>query len=60
MTDEISKMLLCDLDVMIKTYCPIHGINTNGEIWFKDDATEEQKEKARQLMAANIENVSRE
>ena len=43
-------MKIDELDTLIKSVCPIHGINSNGVIWYKDDATEEQKLQAQDLM----------
>lgn len=47
-------MNLIDLDQMISAVCPIHGINTNGVIWFRPEATEDQKAAAEALMAQHL------
>lgn len=38
------------LSAMIESVCPIDGINSNGVIWFKDEATDEQRGDAQTLM----------
>jgi hypothetical protein len=35
-----------ELDKAIQTVCPIHGVNSNGVIDFKDEATEGQRASA--------------
>lgn len=47
-------MLIEDLDQLIKTVCPIDGIDTKGAIWFAVGATAEQKAAARALMDAHL------
>ncbi len=47
-------MTIDALDQLIKTVCPIDGINSNGVLWFKPDATDEQKAAAQALMDANL------
>ena len=44
-------MKLYELDDLIKTLCPIEGVNSSGAIWFKPEATPEQREAAEALMA---------
>lgn len=39
-------MLIQELDQLIKQVCPIDGLNSSGTIWFKQEATEEQKQAA--------------
>lgn len=51
-------MKLFELDELIKSVCPIDGINSDGEIWFSDTATEEQKAEARDLIINNLGNVT--
>lgn len=45
-------MKLYQLDELIKTVCPIDGINSNGVIWFKPEATDEQKVAAQAIADA--------
>lgn len=47
-------MKLAELNDMIAGICPIHGINSNGEICFMDEATDTQKQTARDIMDANL------
>jgi len=47
-------MKICDLDQMIKAVAPIDGINSNGVICFKPEATDEQKVAAQALMEATL------
>lgn len=47
-------MKLADLDALIKTVCPIDGINSSGVISFKPEATDAQKTAAQALMDANL------
>lgn len=44
-------MKLWELDEAIKAVCPIDGVSSSGTIWFKPEATEEQKTTAQALMA---------
>ena len=50
-------MKLAELHEAINLVCPIIGINSNGDIWFADDATEQQKLDAEEIMAENIESL---
>ena len=50
-------MTLSELDQLIKTVCPIYGINNKGDIHFKEEATEQQRTDARTIVEANIANV---
>lgn len=43
-------MTVLELHYEIEKVCPIHGVNSNGVIWFKDEATDEQKNQARSIM----------
>lgn len=47
-------MLIEDLDQLIKTVCPIDGIDTKGIIWFAVGATAEQKAAAQALMDEHL------
>lgn len=47
-------MLIEDLDQLIKTVCPIDGIDTSGTIWFSAGATDSQKTAARALMDEHL------
>ena len=44
-------MKLYEIDEAIKAVCPIEGVNSSGVIWFKPEATPEQREAAEALMA---------
>lgn len=50
-------MNLSELDQLISSVCPIHGINTNSVIWFKPEATEAQKSDAQALMEQHLASV---
>lgn len=47
-------MKIAELDTMIKAVCPIDGINSAGVIWFKPEATPEQRAAAQALMDTNL------
>ena len=47
-------MRIENLDLAIKEICPIDGINSNGEISFKPNATPEQKKAAAEMMSLNL------
>jgi len=51
-------MKLHELDELIRTVCPIDGINTDGVIWFRAEATEAQKADAIELMAQHLAQVT--
>lgn len=53
-------MKLYELDQLIKTVCPIDGIDSNGGICFKPEATEEQKAAAQELMDEHIGSLTNE
>lgn len=42
-------MLIEELDKLIKTVCPIDGLDSVGNIWWTSEATEEQKKAAIEL-----------
>lgn len=46
-------MKLYELNDLIAAVCPIEGINSDGIIWFKPQATEIQIAAAQALMDAN-------
>lgn len=50
-------MLIHELDQLIQAVCPIDGLSSNGEIWFKPEATEEQKAAAQALMDEHLASV---
>lgn len=47
-------MKLYELDELIKTLCPIDGINSDGVICFQESATPEQRAAAEALMQAHL------
>lgn len=47
-------MNLDQLHSLIAALCPINGINSNGAIWFKPEATPEQQAAAQAIMVANL------
>jgi uncharacterized pyridoxal phosphate-containing UPF0001 family protein len=54
---ERNGMNLGQLDQLIKAVAPIDGINTNGVIWFKPEATDEQKAAAQALMDEHLASI---
>lgn len=50
-------MKLSELSQSIAAVCPIDGINSDGVIWFKPDATDEQKAAAQALMDTHLAEV---
>ena len=55
---ECDGMNIGQLDQLIKAVAPIDGINTNGVIWFKPEATDEQKAAAQALMDEHLPNIT--
>lgn len=53
-------MRIEELNDSIVEVCPIDGINSDGVIWFKPEATDEQKIAAQTIMEQNIALVDRE
>jgi hypothetical protein len=51
-------MKIHELNDMIQEVCPIDGINSDGVIWFKPEATDEQKVAAQALMDENLSAVA--
>jgi hypothetical protein len=51
-------MTIGQLDALIKAICPIHGINSDGVIWFKEASTEAQREEAVIILNLNIDKLS--
>lgn len=47
-------MKLWQLDELIKTVCPIEGINSDGDVWFAPDATDAEKQAAYSLMQQHL------
>ena len=47
-------MILAQLNELIAEVCPIDGINSDGVIFFKAEATTEQRAAAQALMEANL------
>lgn len=43
-------MTLAQLNDQIAAVCPIDGINSDGVIWFKPEATDDQRKSAQALM----------
>lgn len=50
-------MKLHELNDLIAAVCPIEGVNSNGVIWFKPEATSAQKIEAQAIMDANLASV---
>lgn len=50
-------MKLYELDQLIAAVCPIDGINSDGVIWFKPEATDNQKLQAQALMDTHLAEV---
>lgn len=50
-------MKLNELNDIIALVCPIYGINTDGVIWFKPEATEAQKAEAKAIMDQHKANI---
>ena len=50
-------MKLYELDDLIKAVAPIDGINSSGAIWYKPEATAEQRAAAQALMDAHLAEV---
>ena len=47
-------MKIRELDALIKVVCPIDGVNSDGVIWFKPEATAEQRAAAQQIISENL------
>ena len=47
-------MNILDLLDLISAVCPVDGINSDGVIWFKPEATQQQQDAATALMAQYI------
>lgn len=47
-------MNIAELDFIVKQVCPIHGINSDGVIFFKEEATEEQRYLATEVVSENL------
>jgi hypothetical protein len=47
-------MKIEELDQLIKTVAPIYGINSDGVIWFRPEATDEQSAAAQALMDEHL------
>jgi len=47
-------MTIEELDALVKTICPILGLSEKGEIWFHEDATEEQRASAFSVVNENV------
>lgn len=50
-------MKLFELNGMISAVAPIDGINSDGVIWFKPEATDDQKAAAQAVMDAHLHEV---
>lgn len=51
-------MQLWELSEATNEIAPIHGLNTEGVISFKDEATPEQRAAAQQFVDENLPNLS--
>lgn len=49
-----------DLDNLIKTVCPIDGVNSDGVVFFKAEATGEQRSAAQKIMDENLPLLDKE
>lgn len=49
-----TAMLIEELDAMVRAVCPIDGINSKGVIWFKPEATPEQRAAAQALISEHL------
>lgn len=47
-------MKLFELDELVRAVCPIDGLNSEGVIWFKEEATEEQRNVGRLLIQQHL------
>ena len=47
-------MTLHELDELIKSLCPIDGLNSNGEIAFTEEATDSQRQAALALVTEHL------
>ena len=47
-------MLIHELDALIKSVCPIDGVDSAGGISYRDEATAAQRRAAQDVMAANV------
>ncbi len=50
-------MKLYELSALIAAAAPIDGCNSDGVIWFKPEATEQEKQAAQLIIAANLAQV---
>lgn len=50
-------MRIDELNTLILAVCPIDGINSSGEIFYNETATQQQKDAARAIMDANISSL---
>ena len=50
-------MKLYELHELINAVAPIDGCNSDGVIWFKPEATEEQRAAAQAIMDAELPNL---
>lgn len=51
-------MKIEELNDAILAVCPIDGLNADGIVWFKPEATEDQKQAAKALMEANLQKLN--
>lgn len=51
-------MKLHDLDQLIRAVCPIDGIDSNGNITFKPEAAQPQRDAAEALMAQHLGSIN--
>lgn len=50
-------MKLWELHILVEAVCPIFGINSEGEICYKPEATQLQKSQAIQIISTNLGSV---
>lgn len=51
-------MTIEELDALVKAVCPIHGLNSNGVIWFKPEATTDQRLAAQAVVATHLSELT--
>lgn len=47
-------MKLSKLDRLVRDICPIDGLSLTGQIWFKEEATQQQRDNATALVNQHI------
>lgn len=51
-------MKIAELDAIVKEVCPIDGLNSDGVIWFKPEATDAQRAQAQKIMEENLASLT--